>query len=257
MKTIPVSFLVAGMLLPAVCLAQPQEPPKGPPVDDQDGRPGPQRPFVEAWKQADSDHDGFISKEEFGSMPRIRNLPEEKRDGVFKRLDKDADGKLSRDELVRFGREEQSGRPLKRLWELDSDKSGGISFEEFKKGQFFMKLPPEKQEAVFHRLDTDKDGVITPKDRPEPAFKHPEGKPHPNRPEGKHPDHKDDSEKPDQINRRLDLNGDGALSFEEFRGGPAVKNLSEDEQEKRFELLDRNGDLKISPEDFPRPPSAE
>ena len=60
-----------------------------------------------------------------------------------------------------------------------------------------------------------------------------------------------------RINRKLDVNGDGSLSFEEFRVGPAVKNLTEDEQEDRFELLDRNGDQKISPEDFPPPPPAE
>lgn len=256
MKTIPVSFLVVGMLLPTVCLAKAQDPPKGQPADQKDARRSPQRPVMEVWKAADLDHDGFISKEEFDAMPRIQNLPEEKRANIFKRLDKDADGKLSREELSQFGKpHEGENSPMRRLWELDTDKSGGISFEEFKKGPFFMKLSPEKQEAIFHKLDSDGDGVITPKDRPEPAFKHPEGKPCPSGLVGKQPDNKEDSEKPDQIIRRLDLNGDGALSFEEFRAGPAVKNLTEDEQEKRFQLLDRNGDLKISAEDFPAPPT--
>jgi Ca2+-binding EF-hand superfamily protein len=241
MKTIPVSFLVAGMLLPAVCLAQPPEPPKGPPADEKGERRGPPR-SMEAWKLADSDHDGFISKAEFDAMPRIMNLPEEKRENLFKRLDKDADGKLSREELAPLGKpRDGKDAPMKRLWELDSDKSGGISFEEFKAGQLFMKLPPEKQQEVFHRLDTDGDGVITPKDKPEPPFKHP------NRPE--------DGGERGQINRKLDLDGDGALSFEEFRKGGAVKNLTEDEQKDRFELIDRNKDHKISPEDFPAPPS--
>jgi hypothetical protein len=93
--------------------------------------------------------------------------------------------------------------------------------------------------------------VITPTDRPKPHFNRPDGKPRPNRPDGKTPGNGDG---PEQINRKLDANGDGALSFEEFRAGPAVKNLTEDEQEERFELLDRNGDQKISPEDFPPPP---
>jgi Ca2+-binding EF-hand superfamily protein len=257
MKTISVSFLVAGMLLPAICLAQPQDPPMdpppGPPRDEKDGPHHPDQAFFEAWKAADSNHDGFISKEEFGLMPRIQKLPEEKRGNLFTRLDKDSDGKLSREELIRFGkqRDGQPDQPMKRLWELDADKSGGISLEEFKAGQLFMKLPPEKQQAVFRRLDTDGDGVITPKDRPEPPFKRPDGKQRPNRPDGPPPENEAG---PGQINRKLDVNGDGSLSFEEFRMGPAVKNLTEDEQEDRFELLDRNGDKMISPEDFPPPP---
>jgi hypothetical protein len=64
----------------------------------------------------------------------------------------------------------------------------------------------------------------------------------------------DHPEKPQGINRKLDANGDGALSFEEFRAGPAMKDLTEDQQEDRFELLDRNKDLKLGPEDFPPPP---
>ena len=236
------------MLLPAVCLAESPEPPMDPTADDKGGRRGPPQHFMEAWKLADSDHDGFISNAEFDAMPRVQNLPEEKRQNLFKRLDKDSDGRLSREELDAFGKPRDGHNPpMKRLWELDSDKSGGISFEEFKAGQLFMKLPPAKQDAVFRRLDTDGDRVITPKDRPESPFKHPK------RQDGNRPD---DGCEPDQINRKLDLNGDGALSFEEFRAGPAVKDLTEDQQEDRFELLDRNRDHKISPEDFPAAPPA-
>ncbi len=237
MKTIPVSLLVAGMLLPPVCLA------KSPQSEDGKGKRRGQ--FMEAWKAADTDKDNFISQDEFAAMPRTKELPEEKRANLFKRLDKDDDGKLSRDELSRFGKH-RDGEPMKRaFWELDADNNGGITLEEFKAGELFKKLSAEKQDAVFRRLDTDGDGSITPKDRPEPPFKRDK------RPDGGAPDG------PDQMNRKLDTNGDGALSFEEFRVGPAVKNLTEDEQEDRFEALDRNKDLKISPEDFPSPPEKE
>ena len=137
---------------------------------------------------------------------------------------------------------------MQRLWELDADKSGGISFEEFKLGQLFIKLSPERQQEVFRRLDSDGDGVVSPKDRPQMPFKHPDG------PGGRPLGKPDAAEGPGRINLKLDTNGDGALSFEEFRVGPAVKDLTEDEQEDRFNLLDRNGDLKISPADFPPPP---
>lgn len=240
MKTISVSFLIAGMLAPAVCRAQPPSDAPG----ERGGRKGPQRPFQETWEAVDSDHDGFISKAEFNAMPRVTNLPEDKRANIFNRLDKDVDGKLSREELGRFGKpRDGENPPARRLWELDADRSGGVDFEEFKKGPLFNKLPAEKQLEVFRRLDTDGDGTITPKDNPEPRLKHPG--------EGGKPMEQD------RINRKLDLNGDGALSFEEFRAGNAVKNLTEDEQEDRFQMLDRNGDHQITTEDFqgePKPP---
>jgi Ca2+-binding EF-hand superfamily protein len=250
MKTIPVSFLVAGMLLPAVCLAQP---PPDSPREEREGMRGMDRPFFEAWRLADTDHNGFITREEFGMMPRLQKVPEEKREMLFSRMDKNGDGKVSRDELAQLGKphEGQPEPPEKRLWELDVDQSGGISLEELKLGPIFKKLSPEKQQKIFARLDTDGDGVITPKDKPEPPFKRPDGQPGPDRPHGYHPQN---GERPEQINRKLDVNGDGSISFEEFRAGPAVKNLTEDQQEDRFELLDRNGDQKISPEDFPPPP---
>ncbi|MEO5916643.1 MAG: EF-hand domain-containing protein [Luteolibacter sp.] len=272
MKTIPVSLLVAGLLLPAVCLAEPEKGPDGPPPGEKGGRHGPPPgekderrgsppgAFMELWKMADADRDGFLSKAEFNAMPRIQNLPEDKRENLFKRLDKDADGKLSREELGNFAKPRDGQGPrMQRLWELDTDKSGGISIEEFKAGELFKKLPPEKQDEVFKRLDTNGDGVISPSDRPEPPFKRPDGKRGP-KPDGKGPDGEGGPpfppvDGPGQISKKLDTNGDGALSFEEFRKGPAVKNLTEDQQEDRFELLDRNHDQKISPEDFPPPPT--
>lgn len=255
MKTTSSFLVIASLLLPALCLAEPENDKPGPPSDQKGPRHGPPGPPMELWKKADTDHDGFISKVEFDAMPRVQNLPDEKRANLFARLDKDGDAKLSREELgsIGRGREGADGHRMQRLWELDTDKSGGISFEEFKLGEFFKKLPPERQQAVFKRLDTNGDGVISPSDHPEPPFKHPTG----NRGSidcgGPRADGEGPSNEPGHLNKKLDTNGDGALSFEEFRLGPAVKNLTEDQQEDRFELLDRNHDQKISPEDFPPP----
>lgn len=254
MKTTPVSLIVVGMLAQFGAFAQSEPAAPAPPPGDGGARRGGAHPFVEAWQAADKNHDGVLSKDEFDLMPRIQNLPEEKRLHLFERLDKDGDGKLSREELGRIGHpHDPQGPPRQRLWELDADKSGGISFEEFKAGQFFKKLPPARQEAMFRRLDTDGDGLITPKDKPEPVFKHEGGKQHQPHSEGGPPDgHRMESR---QIIRQLDQNGDGVLSLEEFRAAPAVKDLTAAEQQERFSAMDRNHDQKITAEDFPSPPA--
>jgi Ca2+-binding EF-hand superfamily protein len=261
MKTIPVSLIFAALLMPAALWSQPRDGSGGKPGpgDGQERKTGPVRPFVEAWKAADKDGDGFISLAEFESIPRLRNLPADKRSGLFSRLDKDADGKLSRDELGKMVGKPHEGAPMQRLWELDADKSGGISFGEFKAGKIFGKLPPEKQEMVFRRLDSNGDGVISPQDRPEPPFRPDGGKGW--RPDG---DRKPDGHKPkgqrmepNQIIQQLDKDGDGALTFAEFREGPMVRDLGEDEQEDRFMELDKNGDLKITRADFAPAPSPD
>lgn len=254
MKTIPVSLIVAGILAPAVSLAQTGGATQGPPPANGGAKRGPQRPFVEAWQAADQNHDGFLAKDEFDVMPRIQGLPEEKRLHLFQRLDKDQDGKLGREELGRIGKphDGQGPPPQQRLWELDMDHSGGVSLVEFRAGPLFKKLPPERQDELFRRLDTDRDGMITPKDRPEPPFKREGGGPRPKRPDGGKPEGA--RPEPRQIIRLLDLNGDGTLSFEEFRAGPAVKELTEKEQQERFTAMDRNHDAKLTTDDFPPPP---
>ena len=312
MKTIPVSLIVAGAFVPWLAQAQPGDGGPGGPQRDSGGKRGPGlRPAVEAWKAADQDQDGFVSRTEFDELPRVSKLPEEKRQALFARLDKNGDQRLGPDELGRMGRPHDGKNPqMQRLWELDVDKSGGVNFREFSAGRFFGKLPPEKQQEVFRRLDTDGDGQITPRDRPErPAGrdgggvrpKRPDGEPPPDGP-GRMMPPRDGRPGPDGprnlrpmqggdapqgaprergrqgdgrglpanpprpgqaggearlVIRQLDENGDGRLSFEEFRKGPAVRNLGEDEQERRFLALDRNGDHQIGPEDLKDPQSRD
>jgi Ca2+-binding EF-hand superfamily protein len=248
MKTIPVSLVFAGSLLGASALPAPERPEQGPPAQKErpqgpEGeRRGPKHQPIEFWKQADTNGDGLISKDEFLALERIKNLPEEKRDKFFNRLDKNSDGSVSIEELRKMAPGENEGGPqgLPRLPELDTDRSGGVSFVEFKAAPFVQKLPAERQETLFKRLDRDGDGQITPKDRPEgPPKGRPEG------PGGEM--------EPRQMIHRLDANGDGSVSFEEFQKAPFAEKMGEDALEDRFEKLDKNGDKKLSPEDMPPP----
>ena len=75
------------------------------------------------------------------------------------------------------------------------------------------------------------------------------------------PDRKPDREgrpdkapNPKRMLKDFDKDGDGSLTFDEFRNAPPNAGLSEDEQEDRFEALDKNGDKKLDETDFPSPP---
>ncbi|NJM37375.1 MAG: hypothetical protein HC845_05630 [Akkermansiaceae bacterium] len=227
MKTISVSLILAG-LLPTFCWAQPKDELEIPSTGIGSSRQG--KSFDETWKALDKDGDNLVSAAEFATLPRVQRIPSEKRAKIFTRLDKDSNGNLSRvelEELVNQG----EGFQMKRLWALDLDGNAGVSFEEFKQGSVWQKLPLEKQQEMFKKLDSNRDGVITKNDRP-------------------YASPLDLAPSPNESELKLDENKDGALSFEEFRQGPRMKKLGEDQQEASFEALDTNGDLKITFEDF-------
>ncbi len=241
------AVIVASMLCPMGAHAQSQGersvPGDGSATNQGEGKRGQRRRFEEVWAAADKDRDGFLSWDEFLAMPRIQNLPNEQRQRIFKRLDKNGDGRISREELAPSAQpHEGAGQQMLHLWELDVDKSGGISFEEFKASRMVAKLSAEKQAELFRRLDANHDGRITPEDKPEHPFKR----------EGASP--LDPRMNPRHLIRRLDQNADGALSLEEFRAGFMVKDLSADQQQAIFNVLDRNHDQRLTIEDFPAPP---
>ena len=182
-------------------------------------------------------------------MPRVSPLSDDKRAKLFERLDKDGDGKLSHDEIRRNSAPTRGARPeppVQRLAELDADQSGSVSMDEFMAGPLASKLPPERIERIFQRLDQDGDGQITPSDRP------PAGPPRRNRGPNGRGDRPGPPEKPARpmMFQSLDVDGDKWLTFDEFRAMPGIKNLGEDTQEDRFEALDQDGDGKISPSEF-------
>lgn len=193
--------------------------------------------MTETWKKADTNKDTFISPEEFAAMERIAQLTPEKRDELFKRFDKNGDGKIGQNELPK----PPDGRGMPPLKDPNGD--GKIDFEEFKTLEFVQRLPEERQQNMFKRMDTDGDGFLTPKDRP----------PH----EG--PRDRDGRGGGRgrggllELIKDYDKDGNGSLNFEEFRQIPWVAKDGEDEQERRFEEFDKNKDLKLDAADAPPP----
>lgn len=245
MKTTPVSLLLLGILSSTHALAEP------PSRKDRPGGEEGKRHFLEAWKKADQNGDNSLSFDEFSSLPRLQPIPEEKRTQLFERLDKDGNKGISLEEMQHMGPPKPDGpKHHKRLWELDTDKSGSITKEELSAGEMFQKLPPEKQQALFDRLDTNNDGVISPEDRPErPGPRPDEDNGKDNRPRNRqHGDEEPPRRAPDFSH--LDLNNDKSLSFEEFSKMPGIGRLGEDEQEQSFEKIDTNKDLKLTPEEL-------
>lgn len=117
------------------------------------------------FKSMDTNEDGLISKEEFFAAPRIAKLSEEKREKLFARFDRNGDGSISKQEMHELRKESREQRE-REFRELDLNNSGGLDFEEFSKGKFFQRLPEEKRREIFERMDTNKDGEISPEDRP-------------------------------------------------------------------------------------------
>ncbi|MEP2774410.1 MAG: EF-hand domain-containing protein [Luteolibacter sp.] len=146
--------------------------------DGREGKEGKRGPHMappdEMFRQMDTDGDGNISKQEFFASPRLERLPEDKRGVIFDRLDGNADGQISREEIRRM-RDDAERKVREGFRKLDVDGSGGLNFEEFSQGEFFGKLPEDRRRQIFERMDTDGSGEITAEDRPEgpPPHKRP------------------------------------------------------------------------------------
>lgn len=126
-------------------------PPHGPPDD--------------MFKHMERDGDGKISKREFLASPRMERLPAEQREAIFGRLDRDGDGFIEPEE-IRAMRRDNERRVKDGFRKLDADKSGGLNFDEFSRGELFGKLPEEKRRQIFARMDTDGNGEINAADKP-------------------------------------------------------------------------------------------
>jgi Ca2+-binding EF-hand superfamily protein len=203
------------------------------------GRRGGPRMLKQLMERFDADKDGRVTREEWKGRPEI-----------FARLDTNKDGAITKDEIEqavqRMGRwRGRGGDAVLRRW--DTNKDGSISREEWR-----------LDKAFFDRFDRNKDGVL----RADELVVFGRGK------RGRKP-----RMTPDRFLKEHDADGDGQVSRDEFRNERRFAEIDADadgvltraeieealdkaHSESRigfFERFDRNGDGKVTREEFTGP----
>lgn len=142
--------------------AQDREPETGIRVQEKPGKAGGKKGL---FRRMDKNGDGEVTKDEFFAVRRMAKIPEERRERFYGRLDKNDDGVLTRREL-RDMRKDRRKKVRQELRRLDADGSGGVDFPEFQEGEMWSRFPEERQRRIFDRMDRNGDGELSPKDRP-------------------------------------------------------------------------------------------
>ena len=171
----------------------------------------PQAPAHPPGYAMDANQDGFVSREEAQSFPRLA--------GSFDAWDKNQDGQLDQAEMTAHReamRGEMRARAQERWKAADKDGSGGLSREEAQ-----ASMPGLA--ARFDELDTDKDGQVSANEM------------HGFRMAGPKAERKDMR----QRFKAADTDGDGALDLAEAQTG--LPWLAE-----RFASVDANNDGKVT-----------
>ena len=104
-------------------------------------------PMADRLKQADTNGDGMISREEAKALPRIL--------ANFDAIDANHDGQISADELRAFHSARREAHRAEQWKKLDTDGDGRIS-----KAEAQANAP--RMAEHFDELDLNKDGFITP-----------------------------------------------------------------------------------------------
>lgn len=118
--------------------------------------------------------EGPLTFEKFAEQPRVAKLPPQAQRDLFERMDRNDDGKIDKEDR-RFneggrpprarGKERPGGPPSH--GEIDRNKDGKVTFEEFQNAPFHKGKNEDEVEDLFESLDRNGDAVLTPDERPE------------------------------------------------------------------------------------------
>lgn len=119
---------------------------------------------------------GPMNYEQFAAQPRIKKMSEERKQELFKRLDRNQDGQLSHEDSRRRQRPprdrdrdrergpNREAAPFPRRPLEDSNKDGQISFQEFYAHPPHQKLGEDEAEDRFEAIDSNQDGQLSPEE---------------------------------------------------------------------------------------------
>lgn len=111
------------------------------------------------FRSLDTNKDGFVSQAEIAAdlvvqQKKIAANIRQRREAAFTAMDKNKDGQLSRDEFLAAGPQVNGPAPdgSKVMGRMDTDKDGKLTLTEFSSAPL----------SNFDRLDTNRDGTISP-----------------------------------------------------------------------------------------------
>ena len=183
-------------------------------LDDLPAGPRPFEQLLEILKEADVDHNGEVTFEEFQAV--IPQLTEEQ----FDKLDRNGDGVISREDLPKPPPAHPYLRLLHFLDEADADNNGEVTLAEI------QVIIPTFTQYAFDFLDKNDDGVLSKADVPDGPPPGPR-------------------EMLVALLRMADADENGEVTFDE------LKALVPELDQEQFDKLDRNKDGVISRDDLP------
>ena len=151
-------LLIAAPIAFAASVAAPAQTPNAAPAANQ--TPPTRAELVtkldEGFNRVDTNHDGFLSREEVGAegakaLAQAQEAVNEKAQEEFTKLDTDKNGQLSLAEFRAAARVSAKSTPDQAIQRLDANKDGRVSANEFKNPTL----------AAYDKVDLNKDGKVT------------------------------------------------------------------------------------------------